>query len=75
MDFREYHASQMNMHVLLMGKEKQILHALDLYRNQGPSRRQRFLGWLGRKLESLGERLQERYGSELCADHWGRMAQ
>jgi hypothetical protein len=75
MDFREYHTSQMNMHVLLMGKEEQFLHAIDLYRNQGPSRRQRLLRWVGRELESLGERLQERYGSEVRADRYGRMAQ
>lgn len=74
MDFREYHASQMNMHVLLMGKEEQILHATYLYHNRGPSPRQRFLRWLGKKLESLGERLQERYGTALYGDEYSRIA-
>ncbi|MBX3000029.1 MAG: hypothetical protein KF893_16020 [Caldilineaceae bacterium] len=75
MDFREYHACQMNMRVLLMGKEEQILHATYLYHHQGPNRRQRLLSWMGTRLESWGERLQERYGSEPRAGRYGRMAQ
>jgi hypothetical protein len=75
MDFREYHACQMNMRVLLMGKEEQILHATYLYHDQGPTRGQRLLLWLGRRLETWGERLQERYSREPHTDRYGRMAQ